>query len=210
MELYSIEYRKVLWNDPSDGLCLAWAMSGNSHNAPCSRQVICSLQEFAFDNAVRTLELKDCSLLHAVWSPLFDPNFNPGWVWLGWNDEMQGLKRFSVSLEFFCWSMLVRFSAIPPIQSCPKILCFRIFLPFSTSSTCFYEAHSLAFASRVRAVDFGAERLRQVRHSKGVSQRGCRLLLPFPPGARRSSTCSAAANPTGGTCIAKKRRWNRK
>lgn len=40
--------------------------------------------------------------------------------------SMQGLKRFSASLESFCWSMWVRFSAIPPIQSCSKIR-FRIF-----------------------------------------------------------------------------------
>lgn len=61
------------------------------------------------------------SLLHAVWSPSFDP----GWTWFGWNDEMmQGLKRFSASLGSFCWSMLVRFSAIPPIQSCSKVFAF--------------------------------------------------------------------------------------
>ena len=119
-----IEYRKVLWNDPSDGLCLAWAMRGNSHNAPCSRQVICSLQEFTFDNAVRTLELKDCTRCCTLFEVLCSIRIS---IRVGFDlDEMQGLKRFSASLEFFCWSMLVRFSAIPPIQSCPKI-CFGIF-----------------------------------------------------------------------------------
>ena len=73
-------------------------------------------------------------------------------------------------------------------------------------SACFYKAHSLAFASRVRAVDFGAERLRQVRHSKGGSQRG--LSFAAATRSKKIEHVQRSSESNRRHMHTKKRRWN--